>query len=168
MAKCKPRGLRNNNPGNIRQNSIRYSGEVQPSKDAAFKQFQSMAYGYRAMFVVLHTYARKYGIDTIERMISRYAPANENHTQAYIDAVSAESGVSATSHLTSTNADVMIPIVAAMAPGKPAILWPVKVAQLMAMGPGVDSAMTVISSSSSPVIHFFFSTQMCSMTEIMA
>lgn len=114
MAKCKPRGLRNNNPGNIRQNSIRYSGEVQPSKDAAFKQFQSMAYGYRAMFVVLHTYARKYGIDTIERMISRYAPANENHTQAYIDAVSAESGVSATSHLTSTHADVMIPIVAAM------------------------------------------------------
>jgi hypothetical protein len=114
MAKCKPRGLRNNNPGNIRQNSIRYSGEIQPSKDAAFKQFQSMAYGYRAMFVVLHTYARKYGIDTIERMISRYAPANENHTQAYIDAVSAESGVSPTSHLTSTNADVMIPIVAAM------------------------------------------------------
>ncbi len=114
MAKCKPRGLRNNNPGNIRQNGIRYSGEVQPSKDAAFKQFQSMAYGYRAMFVVLHTYARKYGIDTIERMISRYAPASENHTQAYIDAVSAESGVSATSHLTSTNADVMIPIVAAM------------------------------------------------------
>lgn len=114
MAKCKPRGLRNNNPGNIRQNSIRYSGEVQPSKDAAFKQFQSMAYGYRAMFVVLHTYARKYGIDTIERMIARYAPATENHTQAYIDAVSEESGVSATSHLTSTNADVMIPIVAAM------------------------------------------------------
>ena len=114
MVKSKPRGLRNNNPGNIRQNSIRYSGEIQPSKDAAFKQFQSMAYGYRAMFVVLHTYARKHGIDTIERMISRYAPANENHTQAYIDAVSAESGVSATSHLTSTNADVMIPIVAAM------------------------------------------------------
>lgn len=125
MAKCKPRGLRNNNPGNIRQNSIRYSGEVQPSKDAAFKQFQSMAYGYRAMFVVLHTYARKYGIDTIERMISRYAPANENHTQAYIDAVSAESGVSATSHLTSTNADVMIPIVAAMSRvenGEPAVM----------------------------------------------
>lgn len=114
MVKSKPRGLRNNNPGNIRQNSIRYSGEIQPSKDAAFKQFQSMAYGYRAMFVVLHTYARKHGIDTIERMISRYAPANENHTQAYIDTVSAESGVSATSHLTSTNADVMIPIVAAM------------------------------------------------------
>lgn len=114
MVKSKPRGLRNNNPGNIRQSSVRYTGEVQPSKDGAFKQFKSMEYGYRAMFVLLHTYARKHGIDTIEKMISRYAPANENHTQAYIDAVCAESGVSATSHLTSTNADVMIPIVAAM------------------------------------------------------
>lgn len=114
MVKSKPRGLRNNNPGNIRQSSVRYTGEVQPSKDGAFKQFQSMEYGYRAMFVLLHTYARKHGINTIEGMISRYAPAKENHTQAYIDAVSAESGVSATSHLTSTNADVMIPIVAAM------------------------------------------------------
>ena len=114
MVKSKPRGLRNNNPGNIRQSSVRYTGEVQPSKDGAFKQFQSMEYGYRAMFVLLHTYARKHGIDTIEKMISRYAPANENHTQAYIDAVSEWSGVPATSHLTTTNAEVMIPIVAAM------------------------------------------------------
>jgi hypothetical protein len=114
MVKSKPRGLRNNNPGNIRQSSVRYTGEVQPSKDGAFKQFQSMEYGYRAMFVLLHTYARKHGINTIEGMISRYAPANENHTQAYIDAVSEWSGVPSTSHLTTTNAEVMIPIVAAM------------------------------------------------------
>lgn len=114
MVKRRPRGLRNNNPGNIRQSSVRYTGEVQPSKDGAFKQFQSMEYGYRAMFVLLHTYARKHGINTIEGMISRYAPATENHTQAYIDAVSEWSGVPSTSHLTTTNAEVMIPIVAAM------------------------------------------------------
>lgn len=109
-----PRGLRNNNPGNIRKNGITYEGEVTPSQDASFKQFKSLAYGYRAIFVVLHTYARKYGIDTLERMIQRYAPATENHTQAYIDAVSEWSGVPPTSHLTSTNAEVMIPIVSAM------------------------------------------------------
>ena len=114
MVKSKPRGLRNNNPGNIRQSSVRYTGEVQPSKDGAFKQFKSMEYGYRAMFVLLHTYARKHGINTIEGMISRYAPATENHTQKYIDVVSEWSGVPATSHLTTTNAEVMIPIVAAM------------------------------------------------------
>lgn len=125
MTKTIARGLRNNNPGNIRLNGITYEGEIVPSKDKSFKQFQSMAYGYRAMFVVLHTYARKYGINTIEGMISRYAPASENHTRKYIDAVSAESGVSATSHLTSTNADVMIPIVAAMSRvenGVPAVM----------------------------------------------
>lgn len=114
MEKSEPRGLRNNNPGNIRQSSVRYTGEVQPSKDGAFKQFQSMEFGYRAMFVLLHTYARKHGINTIEGMISRYAPATENHTQKYIDAVSEWSGVPSTSHLTTTNAEVMIPIVAAM------------------------------------------------------
>lgn len=114
MKTQKPRGLRNNNPGNIRKNNIAYQGEVVPSKDEAFKQFTTMAYGYRAMFTVLYTYQKKYGINTISDAIIRYAPAIENHTTAYIDAVSEWSGVPATSHITTTNADVMIPIVAAM------------------------------------------------------
>lgn len=110
----KPRGLRNNNPGNIRKGGVPYQGEIVPSKDDAFRQFTTMAYGYRAMFVVLHTYQRKYGISTIADMIIRYAPAIENHTTKYIRAVSEASGVPATSHITTTNGDVMIPIVSAM------------------------------------------------------
>ena len=47
-------------------------------------------------------------------MIARYAPATENHTQRYIDAVSEWSGVSPTSHITTTNGDIMVPVVAAM------------------------------------------------------
>ena len=61
-----------------------------------------------------------------------------------------------------------IPNVAANAPIKPAFLYPVKVAQLMAMGPGVDSAMTVTFIISSWVIHCFLSTQLFSIMEIMA
>lgn len=125
MAEKLPRGLRNCNPGNIRHNGVSYEGEITPSKDKAFKQFKAMEYGYRAMFVILHTYARKYGINTIATMIARYAPATENHTQKYIDAVSDWSGVPATSHLTTTNAEVMIPIVAAMSRvenGVPAVM----------------------------------------------
>lgn len=110
-----PRGLRNCNPGNIRKNSIVYAGEIVPSQDESFKQFTTMAYGYRAMFVTLYTYQHRYGIDTIEKMITRYAPANENHTEAYIEAVAERSGVSARGRITATNGDVMIPIVAAMA-----------------------------------------------------
>ena len=39
------RGLSNCNPGNIRQSKVRYKGEVQPSRDPAFKQFESLACG---------------------------------------------------------------------------------------------------------------------------
>lgn len=120
-----PRGLRNNNPGNIRISKTKYLGEVRPSQDSAFKQFTTMAYGYRAMFTLLYTYQKKYGINTISDAILRYAPAIENHTTAYIDAVSEWSGVPATSHITTTNADVMVPIVAAMSRvenGVPAVM----------------------------------------------
>ena len=37
------RGLSNRNPGNIRQSAVRYKGEVRPSRDPAFKQFESMS-----------------------------------------------------------------------------------------------------------------------------
>ena len=78
------RGLDNRNPGNIRRSGVRYRGEVRPSRDADFKQFKSMEWGYRAMFVLLHTYSVRYGCNTLSKMISRYAPPSENDTQAYI------------------------------------------------------------------------------------
>ncbi len=39
------RGLQNCNPGNIRQSKVRYKGEVRPSRDPAFKQFESLCMG---------------------------------------------------------------------------------------------------------------------------
>ena len=105
MAKLS-RGLRNNNPGNIRLSPTTYQGEVKST---------DTAYGYRAMFVLLHTYQKKHHLNTIADMISRYAPATENHTTAYIEAVSEWSGVPSTCHITTTNGDIMVPIVAAMA-----------------------------------------------------
>lgn len=114
MRTKRPRGLRNCNPGNIRKNEIVYQGEIIPSRDDEFKQFTSMAYGYRAMFVVLYTYQKRYGLNTIASMISRYAPNIENHTEAYIKSVSEDSRVPASGRITVTNGDVMVPIVAAM------------------------------------------------------
>lgn len=109
------RGLRNNNPGNIRLDGVHWKGEVEPSRDREFKQFETMAWGYRAMFQCLNTYYRKYGLDTIRKMISRWAPPNDgNHTDNYVKAVSERSGVPADGRITTTNRDVMIPIVAAM------------------------------------------------------
>lgn len=120
------RGLRNNNPGNIRLSGTTYQGEVVPSQDKAFKQFKSMAYGYRAMFMLLYTYQKKYGLKTIRQMISRYAPPQDgNNTENYISIVAQDSSVGPDSRITTTNKDVMLPVVASMSRvenGVPAIM----------------------------------------------
>lgn len=107
------RGLKNLNPGNIRISKVKYLGEITPSKDKAFKQFESMAYGYRAMFVLLHTYSKN-DYKTIRQMISRYAPPIENHTENYIKFVSERSGIFADVELDTTDPTEMIPVVSAM------------------------------------------------------
>lgn len=86
-------GERNCNPGNIRQSGERFKGEIRPSKDRAFKQFEHMAWGYRAIFVVLSTYRRRHALKTVEQMIARWAPPSENHTQAYMAAVERIAGL---------------------------------------------------------------------------
>ena len=63
------RGLRNRNPGNIRLGGFRYRGEKR-SSDTAFRQFESIEWGYRAMFVVLHTYAVKHNCNTLRKNTS--------------------------------------------------------------------------------------------------
>ena len=108
------RGLRNCNPGNIRQSRSKFKGEVRPSRDSAFKQFESMAYGYRAMFVLLDTYRTRYGLNTIRQMISRWAPPTENFTEGYIRFVAERTGISADAQVDSRSERDMVPIVAAM------------------------------------------------------
>lgn len=108
------RGYRNFNPGNIRRSSIRYKGEKE-STDAQFKQFESMAWGYRAIFVVLDTYRVKYGLNTLQEMINRYAPPSENNTTEYVNFVSRRSKVADISRVDTLNDRQMVPIVTAIA-----------------------------------------------------
>ena len=108
------RGIANNNPGNIRRSRVRYRGECHPSTDASFKQFESMAWGYRAMFVLLDTYRKRYGLSTLRDMIMRYAPPEENHTALYIDAVCDVTGIAPDERLNTRCREDMVPVVAAM------------------------------------------------------
>ncbi|WP_347144169.1 structural protein P5 [Parabacteroides distasonis] len=108
-----PRGLRNNNPGNIRRNSDVFQGE-KTSSDREFKQFKSMAYGYRAIFKILSNYYRNYKLDTIRKIIGRWAPENENNTNAYIKAVSDYAGISADDPINVNDREQMTRIVAGM------------------------------------------------------
>ena len=113
MAKMS-RGLRNNNPGNIRLGSVRYKGERAKSSDSAFRQFESMEWGYRAMFVLLHTYALKHNCRTLRSMINRYAPPIENHTENYIRRVAYATHLSPDEAISTTDQGVMTAVVAAM------------------------------------------------------
>lgn len=119
------RGLRNCNPGNIRKSRVKYEGEVAPSRDTEFKEFRSMAYGYRAMFVLLDSYRSKYGLCTIRQMLGRYAPPSENFTEGYVRFVSSRTGIAPDEIVNTRAARDMIPIVAAMSQienGVPAII----------------------------------------------
>lgn len=82
-----PRGIRNNNPGNIRRSRDQWQGLRAEQTDPDFFQFETMAYGYRALIRILQNYRRVHGLRTISEMIARWAPQAENHTQAYIRAV---------------------------------------------------------------------------------
>ncbi len=108
-----PRGLRNNNPGNMRINKDRFTGEIQPSQDGSFKQFESIVYGYRAMFVDLSTKLKR-GKNTIRKIIEVWAPTNENDTELYIRKVAEWSGVPENKILTDSSGKDYINIVAAM------------------------------------------------------
>ncbi len=108
------RGLKNCNPGNIRQSKGRYKGEVRPSRDPAFKQFESLAWGYRAIFVLLDTYRTRHGLRTIAQMITRWAPPSENRTDAYIRAVAESTGIGPDEPLDTHDRKTMVPVAAAI------------------------------------------------------
>ena len=108
-----PRGLRNNNPLNIRRNPDHFLGEVVPGADPLFKQFENATYGYRAAFVILYTYLCR-GLNTIEKIVRTWAPPTENNTESYIAHVAQRSGVGRTKVLTTETGGDYRKIVAAM------------------------------------------------------
>lgn len=83
-----PRGLRNNNPGNIRKGQP-WQGRIIPGNDPAFDQFQNLAYGIRAMMMVLYAYMTKHNLLSIAGIVNRYAPLGDstNNPNAYINYV---------------------------------------------------------------------------------
>lgn len=108
------RGYNNFNPGNIRRSIVVYKGERE-SSDCSFKQFTSMAYGFRALFVLLRTYEVIYHLNTLQSMLNRYAPPTENDTTSYVAFVSGRTRIADISTIDTLNAKQMIPIATAIA-----------------------------------------------------
>lgn len=82
-----PRGIRNNNPGNIRLSPTRWQGQKDAQMDTSFVEFSAPIWGLRALMRVLLTYHFKHGLDTVESIINRWAPPHENATDHYIHSV---------------------------------------------------------------------------------
>lgn len=113
-ARLLPRGIRNNNPLNIRIGNT-WLGEVTDPTDPEFEQFVTMRYGLRAAFVLMRRYIRHYKRTTLQSIISAWAPASENNTTAYIDRVSQLAGIAPDETLDYADKAAMVRLVAAMA-----------------------------------------------------
>lgn len=92
------RGERLNNPLNIEKGE-KWQGLASDQPDSRFAKFSNPVYGIRAAVKLIMTYRNKYGLDTISKIINRWAPSNENNTVSYINTVSTLSGVGANEKL---------------------------------------------------------------------
>jgi len=109
------RGLRNNNPLNIRRTKTVWLGQSDDQRDKEFVQFDDILYGFRAAFVIIRTYMQKYGLCSVEQIILRWAPPMENDTEAYIKAVCEWSGLKRDEMLRFSDMNKMIKLVQGMA-----------------------------------------------------
>jgi len=109
-----PRGIRNNNPGNLRLSEILWQGQKKEQSDPDFVEFTAPVYGLRALMKTLLTYYLKYGLDTAESLINRYAPPYENATDVYTRNVSGRLNVKRTDKLDLTNRQTLIALTRAI------------------------------------------------------
>lgn len=114
MKKVQPRGIRNNNPLNIRIGNT-WLGERPNPTDPAFEEFVTMEYGLRAAFLILRRYIRRYKKNTISSIVSTWAPASENDTLKYIDRVAALTKIDPAAPIDYDDRETMCKLVAAMA-----------------------------------------------------
>jgi len=85
------RGIRNNNPGNIRKGQP-WQGLAPNQTDPAFDQFITPQYGIRAIVKIIMSYQNR-GYDSIRKVINAWAPTNENDTTSYVNNVAKAVGV---------------------------------------------------------------------------
>ena len=119
-----PRGIRNNNPGNIRWSNDQWKGLIpkDQANDKSFCVFRTPEYGIRAMTRILRRYTQypgipnvgKPNIDTVREIISRWAPPNENNTEAYIQSVAKNVGVAANSPIDVFDSAIMLKLLKAI------------------------------------------------------
>jgi hypothetical protein len=93
------RALRNANPGNLNAGDhwqgLQPRASMTPAQAAEtrFAVFAAPKWGFRALAIVLLNYARVHHLNTVRQIITRWAPPDENDTEAYIRAVAKAVGI---------------------------------------------------------------------------
>ena len=108
------RGVRNNNPGNIRKSKDKWQGLADEQSDRAFFTFKAPEWGIRALARVLIKYQDDYDLNTVRGLIGRWAPPNENDTGAYVNAVAKAMGVGSDDVIDVQQYDVLKPLTVAI------------------------------------------------------
>lgn len=110
-----PRGIRNFNPGNIEWGD-KWQGLVPkgPTTDTRFAVFTKPTWGIRALARTLITYYDKYGINTVQGAINRWAPPVENDTGSYVNQVARAVGVPANAPIDFQDYHILRPMVEAI------------------------------------------------------
>lgn len=106
-----PRGIRNNNPGNLRISDNAWQGKVSPNTDGTFEQFDTMANGVRAIAVTLKNYQRIYGLDTVRGLITRWSATDQD---AYVANVSSALGVDPDDIISPADPDTLTALISAI------------------------------------------------------
>ena len=83
------RGIRNFNPGNIKDFGIPWNGLAAPEQmtleqkqEMTFCVFTGPWWGIRAIAVILKNYSARHGLNSIHKIISRWAPGSDNNNPA--------------------------------------------------------------------------------------
>jgi hypothetical protein len=108
-----PRGIRNNNPGNLN-----WAGQTGATKEAGpggrFAVFKAPSAGIAAMAKQLKRYGAT-GTDTLTGIVKKWAPAADgNDTNAYVTALAGSTGYKLTDHLNLNDPAVVRPLVTAI------------------------------------------------------
>lgn len=111
-----PRGIRNNNPGNVEHSSRNnWIGLANPNSDGRYCRFNHPQYGIRAMLWLLLTYQTKHRLKTIKQIIERYAPRQDkNATSAYIAHVSKKAGIKPKQAISLREFETAVAVITAM------------------------------------------------------
>lgn len=115
------RALRNNNPGNI-ESGDDWVGLLSRKDMTSFQLeenrfcvFSEPKYGFRAIAKIIRNYKKRYGIDTVAGIITRWAPYIENNTSGYIQRVCQDLGVTSKTVLNLNDSKVLKELARAIA-----------------------------------------------------